>query len=51
MCKLDKLDLENSEPVKWYRTKFISDICVIMARTNATVLLQCRAQGNACGIY
>ena len=51
LCKLDKLDLELSDDVKYYRKKFIEDVNLVLARSNATVMSLYRAAGAVKGIY
>ena len=51
LCKQDSLDLEASENIKWERIKFMEELNIRLARTNAEVMIAGRALGNAKGIY
>ena len=51
LCKLDKFDLELSENIKWERLKFMEELNIRLARTNANVMSRSRAMGYAKGIY
>jgi hypothetical protein len=51
LSKLDKMDLEASENIKWERLKFLEEVNIRLARTNAEVMSSGRALGNVRGIY
>ena len=51
LSKLDKMDLEASENIKWERLKFLEEVNIRLARTNAEVMSSGRALGHARGIY
>jgi hypothetical protein len=51
LCKIDKMDLEASENVKWERIKFMEEVSISLASTNAEVMRAGRAMGHANRIY
>ena len=51
LSKLDKMDLEASENIKWERLKFLEEVNIRLARTNAEVMSSGRALGHVRGYY